>query len=679
MATRDLEFVERITGLSLDEDKPLSEIKRRSRSVTAQDLAKAAPGRRPNKDEYDWFDFFLKCGVNPQLCERYSSSFLKDSMDETVLPDITSAVLRTLGLKEGDILKVMKHLDGQYGRAGTGKAKRNVSFGDAEAMRNGEGGVASPSSDGGGLFSGPGGTLRNNTRKGRPAPPMQTKDVVDSKVFEQAGGADLRKVPASPSEPALSPTSSAPPPARRDVGGDGRGGFDDDAWRVKPTKEQRSASLAGPGATGQPSTTQASPAQQQQQQQQQPQQPQQPGLTGSMKELSLLSAPLQPAVAQSASSSSISPPPAPAQSIQPTNVAASPQPSQSTTSAPAQHGGGLPGQMPPGQPNPPFPSFAPMPQQNLGLQPTAVAQQQTSSGIPPRLRPQPPPQPAQSTGAFAIPPPPRPLSAPQKNLQPGGFAAPPLQPQLTGIQTVGGGFQPRPFGGVPPANLNNFAQPGLQQQQTPQFQLSNQPTNGQMPSLAGPGTLTSSLGTQPTGMQPMLSGRPGFQQSQPLPNGAVAGYSMSFAQPTGGPPAHAAQHTGFQYGLQAGPLHQQQQQQQQQQLATPQSQPQPPVLPGSINSFLPPPLQPRPTGMVGATPALGQPFPPAPPIPQQPTIAPLQSQKTGSAPTIRFGVAPEAKQLVPQPTGRRANLSQASKSDRRMTRTRAIRRGEMRC
>jgi hypothetical protein len=41
-------------------------------------------------------------------------------------------------------------------------------------------------------------------------------------------------------------------------------------------------------------------------------------------------------------------------------------------------------------------------------------------------------------------------------------------------------------------------------------------------------------------------------------------------------------------------------------------------------------------------------------------LQPLVPQKTGPPPPVRFGVT-ETKKLTPQATGRRANLSQASK------------------
>jgi len=83
-----------------------------------------------------------------------------------------------------------------------------------------------------------------------------------------------------------------------------------------------------------------------------------------------------------------------------------------------------------------------------------------------------------------------------------------------------------------------------------------------------------------------------------------------------------------------------------------------------INSFLPPALQPQPTGLqqqngfnTGFQP------PPVPPIPQQNTVMPLIPQKTGPPPPVRFGVTGDAKKLMPQATGRRANLSQATPSN----------------
>jgi hypothetical protein len=89
--------------------------------------------------------------------------------------------------------------------------------------------------------------------------------------------------------------------------------------------------------------------------------------------------------------------------------------------------------------------------------------------------------------------------------------------------------------------------------------------------------------------------------------------------------------------------------------------------PTGVNSFLPPALQPARTGMQpqnGFNPTFSPPpvppMPPMPPMPQQNTIQPLVPQKTGPPPPVRFGVTGDTKKLMPQATGRRANLAQAS-------------------
>lgn len=143
MAIEDLEYVEKVTGVSLDDDKPLSDIKRRStqsaksndrkKSESAASAAKTGSTVEPSKPksdgpEYDWFDFFLKSGVSPYQCERYAFNFKKDSMDENVLGEITPSVLRTLGLKEGDILRVMKYLDTKFGRTGMSSVWSSTSY-----------------------------------------------------------------------------------------------------------------------------------------------------------------------------------------------------------------------------------------------------------------------------------------------------------------------------------------------------------------------------------------------------------------------------------------------------------------------------------------------------------------------------------------------------------------------
>ncbi|OAX83530.1 hypothetical protein ACJ72_02105 [Emergomyces africanus] len=563
MSVEDLEYVERVTGQSLDEDKPLSDIRRRSRLNDAGKM-----GASVKSSDYDWFEFFLKAGVGPHQCERYAQNFSKDSMDESVLPDITTETLRTLGLKEGDILRVMKYLDAQFNRSGKSKM---VSFGGEEVIGNGEEGA-------GGLFSGPGGALRNNTRKGRPAPAVQTSDVVDPKAFE--GKSDSAKL----SSPTAAPVATSP------TKNETTKGFEDSAWEVKHPKQLPATSTA-PTATAAPSlTTQVAPATQ----------PLPAPPIGALADLSLLSTPLQPTKVQH-------------QSAQPHTTQAPISQPLPQIQQPQQTGA-----------NPTFfAQLGPQQQQQAqaGLQPQITGYISQQQPMPPRQRPQPPPAMANQGLSLLPPPPDRPLSAPQHLPQNSAFGPPPLQPQLTGI----------------PASTPAIAPPGHslaelnQQRFQPQF---NQQLQSQQTGM-GP------FGNQ---MSPQQQPQYGFQAAQPFLNGPQQnmGQQQGFQQPLG------PQQTGFP-GFQP--------QQQQQSL-----QPMQPIQTG-INSIPPQPMQPQHTGIngFGGNTSFTPSPPPIPPIPHQHTIAPLQPQKTGPPPPVRFGVQKDTKKLTPQQTGLKANLSQASK------------------
>ncbi|GAB7365918.1 hypothetical protein MBLNU230_g7246t1 [Neophaeotheca triangularis] len=571
MAVEDLEYVENATGESLDEDKPLSDIKRRSTQKKKDDTRDQGGAPRASADvpenSYDWFDFFLQCGVNPQICERYAGAFSRDQMGPEVLPDVNEQLLRTLGVKEGDILRIMKHLNAKFGR------KTSASGGATTSPPPGGDDDKIEAAPGGGLFSGPGGALRNNTRKGRPAPAVQTNDVVSEDAFKQANGSssatkDKEGAQATPltSAPARQPASS---------------GFDDDAWDVKPARTQTPAEAPAPAAPPQPKVN--------------------PDIAG----LSLSSPALQPdKVPQQ-----------------------NPQPTTSTQEQASQPQGA---------------------NQDIFDKIASLGPNQTG-----RQRPQ-APQMQQQTGNMGLAPPPRASSAPgfpQQN----NFGPPPMQPQLTG-------YQPQM---APPGqsmqdlqNQQRFQQMQMQQQQTGYPQQPNysgyqqQPPNGMMP--------------QQTGMQAMQQNYPAMQ---PQPTGLNFHPQSNFGQAS-------AQQAG--YG---------QQQNYQQQLtngqqtgspfADPPRQPFQPTPSGLQNSFSPqqtgfsqqPQFNYQQTGIQNGN--FGQPAPQLPPQqtggvfgPSQPTgfggaPAPLQPQKTGPAPPVRFGVQPEAKRLVSQPTGR-ANLAKAT-------------------
>lgn len=273
MSLDDLEYVERVTGVRLDDDKPLVDLRKgsgrsssRSRSRGANQPSSGVPGgvstgvsKTPksasatslhstvdnqasgrggnSKPEYDWFGFFLDCGVDVNNCQRYAINFSRDQMDENILPDINANVLRNLGLKEGDILRVTKKLDETFGR------------------------TKSEVSSQGGLFSGAGGALLNNTNK------------------QAHGAASTSSVSLHDNAKQAQPSSSVPR---------GKQGFDDDAWAIKGgSSDQPPQQPARPQQQTEPARQPSPPAQpiQPAQPVAQPQVPAAPQPTGSMRDL----------------------------------------------------------------------------------------------------------------------------------------------------------------------------------------------------------------------------------------------------------------------------------------------------------------------------------------------------------------------------------------------------------
>ncbi|CAG8113438.1 unnamed protein product [Penicillium salamii] len=471
MSVEDLEYVEKIAGVSLDEDKPLSSIRPR---VVAEKTSKA--GASVNND-YDWFDFFLKAGVGPHRCERYAQSFNKDAIDESVLPEITPEILQTLGLNQGDTLRVMKVLDAKYGRAPDKSKPRNVSFGGEEVIGNGDGQ--------GGLFSGPGGMLRNNTGRGRPAPNV-TVGEVNAKAFGQSDEPSSPETPASPPPPAAEPEKPAPR------------GFEDDAWEVKQPKQP-----ARPTAAATPTPPPAAA--------------QVPQPTGAIADLSLLQAPLQPTPAQPTVAAQ---PATPAPALQPQVTAVQtpppqqPQPTGANASLFAQVA--QLGQQARQRPQAPQAmaqnSLLPPPPQRPLSAPQNFSQQQNAFG--------PPPLQAQLTGVPQAAPGVNQMDMNQQRFQ---------QPQATGYMGQNqfqNGLMPQPTGFTPQSQF------GIQQQQQPQFaQMAPQQTGFQ------------GLGPQPTGygyaqpQQPMQTGinsvLPPALQPQPTANGFG---NQSYSSPPPVPP-----------------------------------------------------------------------------------------------------------------------------------------------
>jgi actin cytoskeleton-regulatory complex protein SLA1 len=264
----------------------------------------------------------------------------------------------------------------------------------------------------------------------------------------------------------------------------------------------------------------------------------------------------------------------------------------------------------------------------------------------PRQRPQAPIQ-TQTQNSIIAPPPQRAASAPQNPNQGSAFMPPPLQPQLTGYP---GQANMHTQVAPPGQSIQELNQQRMMQQQ--QAALMSQPTG-----YGGFNAGTNGIMTQPTGygqfqQQPQGMQFAPYQQMQPTGYPLTMQQQLLNGQQTGSPFADPTANS-FQPMQQQNFVHPQQLQPQ----------------PTGINAVLPPPLMPQQTGIGpgsfgsnGYGPQQNQ-VPPVPPIPQGPIAAPLVPQKTGPPPPVKFGVNSGTKKLAPQPTGKRANLAAASKSN----------------
>jgi hypothetical protein len=503
MSKEDLDYVEKATGKSLGDLRPVADIIKQNSSRSGSSGAQI---ERSKKSEYDWFDFFLSSGVDPNICQRYASAFDRDQMGEEVLPDINPSVLRTLGLKEGDILRVMKFLDTKFGR-------KRVNF--AEGGEEGANG---------GLFSGPGGSLKNNTAKGRPTAPVQTNSELNLENMAKGASSSAEKPSTSR---ANGPTGSS------------SAGFEDDAWAPRPSRSATTSPT--PASNAAPSAPAPAPIQ--------------PTLTPGMQAMSLLDQPLIPTPASQ---------PAPPQQ-QPAlqQQQQQQQPAQGATPGLFEQlakPGILPKQRPQGPqqntgvdgliaPPPNRSASAPHNNQQSGFQPPPLQPQLSGFQAQPRMQ------------AFAAPPGQSMLDVQQQQQlqrlqqQPTGFTAP-LQQPTAFPQQQNMGFNQFQQNGIMP-QPTGYGMPFQQNQQTGfnQFQPSYQQAlqNGQSQTNGSPFAdpprapfqpQATGFGQQPTGFQPQQTGfQPGYLPSSMQPQATGINSFL--------PPALQPQATGIpasQYG-----------------------------------------------------------------------------------------------------------------------------------
>lgn len=585
MSPADITYVEsldkRKNESTPDDEIPLAQLPAATNRVSAP---KSTP--TPKRPNVDWFAFFLNAGCDVDDCTRYASAFERDKIDEAILPDLEGPTLRTLGLREGDIIRVTKFIK-QRTRSASSDTKASDDAvqeqikKDEELARRLQSDMPTPqrtssTSPAPNLFSGANGALKNQRRGRRALEPKASSTTVDVVAIENAT-AQIRV--GTPQTPVRSPEIVTPgPPARKSTAP--INGFEDDAWAPRPSSTAGVKSNKPALAVASPPLPAPTP----------PQAPQPPPVTalplnsstgqstqrpssttpsGSSSQFDLLaqirqmrppSAPIlgSPAGAQSS--------PVPSGSISPpvgysAGFGASHSPSPIGQLLTAQQTGALP---PPQPPNGLRGPFAPIPQ-NQGLLSPLVP---TNSNINNNFIPTRPLQ-SQSTGF-----PQNNLITPQITGVPLNFQRP-LQAQPTGLSNSFGGFGPTPTGGGLAFNNPSGFQNGLQPQPQQQTSFDTFANSGPAPPPPGNNTSPASVfasmkaGTFGNNSVPQSSdkydalrspngaGAPSFLPPQPTGWGGGAQVNFSLQpQPTGfqlnqfDPNGLQAQPTGFHGGFQ---------------------------------------------------------------------------------------------------------------------------------
>lgn len=244
MSAADISYVEKITAdkkkrsesspgprSPSDDDEPLA-TRRRSLRLTA----KTPQQPQKKKSQVDWFEFFLNAGCDVDDCTRYADAFERDKIDQAILGDITEGTMRSLGLREGDIIRVGKHIESSMPKSVPPKDDSPQVRSDEELARTLQeeeksGSRRSPAPN---LFAGPNGALKNNTqRRGRPTP-SKTLPPASVGVDAISTASETIKRTGSPSllSPSLSPSQR---PVRAGSVPPISSGFDDDAWTNRPS------------------------------------------------------------------------------------------------------------------------------------------------------------------------------------------------------------------------------------------------------------------------------------------------------------------------------------------------------------------------------------------------------------------------------------------------------------
>ncbi|BGO99396.1 Actin cytoskeleton-regulatory complex protein SLA1 [Rhodotorula toruloides] len=251
----------------------------RSRSSRTDAVKSVVTVSKPRRSEFDWFDFFLQAGCDVDHCTRYARNAENEGIDETLIPDFEESNLRGLGMKEGDVIRVKRFIKEKYAKppptpdkdapssslspaAASSASDRDaqIAADHALAQKLARGEPIPPAPQ---LFSsGPEGTLK--PRRGRRNTAASNTSVNSGALTAAASELEKNRTTSPATTPSAStqrPTSPVESRKRSSSTVPVHGGFDDDAWEVKPSsKPAASAPSPAPAAPSPPPAPTPPPA-----------------------------------------------------------------------------------------------------------------------------------------------------------------------------------------------------------------------------------------------------------------------------------------------------------------------------------------------------------------------------------------------------------------------------------
>ncbi|GAA99423.1 uncharacterized protein L969DRAFT_93884 [Mixia osmundae IAM 14324] len=270
MSPDDIQFLQSITKRSskdgeddialakLRSARPSSGSQRPSTSSRRSDPATPSRSKPARKATMDWFGFFLEAGCSVDDCTRYANNFERDRMDENVLPDLEPATMRSLGLREGDVIRVSRLIKQRFAAPNVpNKPDTDTDqLAEDEAMaRKLQEQENAGSTAGGSLFTSASGGLKT-TRRGRP--PVGRSAPSIASISDSIASASSQLSAAVPARPTSANEIETRP--SRSASNATSSGFDDDAWTVKPSSKPSTPAPPPPPAPTAPAQAVVKPA-----------------------------------------------------------------------------------------------------------------------------------------------------------------------------------------------------------------------------------------------------------------------------------------------------------------------------------------------------------------------------------------------------------------------------------